>query len=166
MHVLVFQLRPEREVFRSFRKCFIRTARLNYRKYVRNICASSTKKFFSFIKSLKRDSFGITSLKTNQGLVSDNVLKAEALNHQFKSVFTQENLVNMPSMPHSIYPDMPHYHITANGVEKLLTDLDPNKATGPDVVLTRILKMEVKEIAPALATIFRISLETGELPED
>lgn len=40
--------------------------------------------------------------------------------------------------------------ISDHGIEKLLTDLDPNKATGPDGVPGRILKLGAKEIAPAL----------------
>ena len=105
-------------------------------------------------------------MKSKDGLVSENAQKAEALNQQFKSVFTQENLNNIPTMPHSDYTPMPDIHITTTGIEKLLTDLDPNKASGPDGVSARILKMGAKEIAPALATIFRRSLETGILPED
>ena len=61
---------------------------------------------------------------------------------------------------------MPDIHIHNHEVEQLLTDLDPNKATGPDSVPAHILKMGAKEIAPALATIFRKSLETGNLRED
>jgi hypothetical protein len=149
------------EVFRTLRKCVNRTARSNFRKYVRNTCATSTKKFYSLIKNLRRDSFGITTLKSKDGLVSENAQKAEALNQQFKSVFTQENLNNIPTMPHSDYTPMPDIHITTTGIEKLLTDLDPSKASGPDGVSARILKMGAKEIAPALATIFRRSFETG-----
>ena len=55
---------------------------------------------------------------------------------------------------------------TFNGIEKLLTDLNPNKATGPDNIPGRILKMGAHEVAPALVTIFRKSLESGSLPDD
>ncbi len=154
------------DTFRSMRKSVNRTIRSNFRKYVRNTCESSTKKFFSLVKNLKRDSSGISTLKSSNGMVSDNIQKAQALNHQFESVFTQETTDNIPNLPHSIYPDMPDMNISVTGVEKLLTDLNPNKATGPDGVSSHILKMGAKEIAPALATIFSKSLKTGLLPED
>ena len=53
----------------------------------------------------------------------------------------------------------------------ILTPMELNSywltlATGPDGVPARILKMGATEIAPALATILRKSLETGQLPED
>ena len=54
--------------------------------------------------------------------------------------------------------------IRADGVSKLL--LDVTKATWPDDIPARILKMGAAEIAPALTTIFRRSLETGTLPDD
>jgi hypothetical protein len=35
---------------------------------------------------------------------------------------------------------MPEITVTANGTEKLLSKLDPSKATGPDEISSRILK--------------------------
>ena len=153
------------ETFRSLRKELNRQSRRYYRKYVRDTCAVSMKKFCSFIKSLKKDSFGIPSLRGNGELVSENVKKANILNQQFESVFSQES-IDLPNIPGPKFARMPDINIDTHGTEQLLTDLDPNKATGPDGVPARILKMGATEIAPALATIFRKSLETGQLPED
>ena len=61
---------------------------------------------------------------------------------------------------------MPDIHITQKGVEKLLTNLNPNKATGPDGLSPRILKELSSQIAPILTKIFQMSLETGEIPDD
>ena len=72
----------------------------------------------------------------------------------------------MPSINKPHFPRMPDINISVEGVEKLLTDLDPGKATGPDDVPARILKMGAAEIGPALTTIFRRSLELGSLPSD
>ncbi len=105
-------------------------------------------------------------LKSNGQLISDNTSKADILNKQFESVFTHEDTTHMPCIDKQHYPQMPDINITVDGVEKLLSDLDPGKATGPDGVPARILKMGAKEIAPALTTIFRLSLESGSLPLD
>ena len=59
---------------------------------------------------------------------------------------------------------MPPIDITCQGVENLLTKLDPSKATGPDGISPRILKTLAKETAPILTTIFRHSLKTGCVP--
>ena len=154
------------ESFRSLRKHVNRLTRSNYRKYIRDTCAESSKNFWSFMKSLKNDSSGISSLRHNGVLISENSHKAEALNYQFKSVFTEEDInATMPNLGEG-FPSMPNIDISVNGIEKLLTDLNPNKATGPDNIPGRILKMGAHEVAPALATIFRKSLETGSLPDD
>ena len=59
---------------------------------------------------------------------------------------------------------MPPINITCQGVENLLTKLDPSKATGPDGISPKILKTLAKETAPILTTIFRHSLQTGCVP--
>ncbi len=101
------------------------------------------KKFYSFIKSLKRDSFGILplALRSEGRFVSENVKKADILNRQFESVFCQERLDNLQNLTTHKYPCMPDIHINNHGVKQLLTDLDPNKAIGRDGVPARVLKM-------------------------
>ena len=59
---------------------------------------------------------------------------------------------------------MPDIIITTEGVARLLHGLNPNKATGPDDILARILQLTANEIAPALQIIFQKSLDTGKLP--
>ena len=48
------------------------------------------KKFWSFVKSLKKDAFGITSLRENGILKTDTKEKADICNRQFQSAFTRE----------------------------------------------------------------------------
>ena len=55
--------------------------------------------------------------------------------------------------------------ICPEGVEKLLKNLDLNKATGPDNIGPRILQIAAEELGPALSLIFQRSLDTGDLPE-
>ncbi|XP_072047020.1 uncharacterized protein [Amphiura filiformis] len=155
------------EIFKSLRKHVNRLTRSKYRRYIRDVCAESNKKFWSLIKSLKNDSFGIPTLKSVVGCnITENKEKAEVMNDQFQSVFTQENMNNVPSITSTQFPPMPDIDISTDGVTKLLLDLDMTKATGPDEIPARILKMGAAEIAPALTTIFRRSLETGILPDD
>ena len=115
------------------------------------------------MKCLKQDTVGIPTLKMNGRLESDNTNKANILNAQFRSVFTQENDI-LPNLPPSTVPSIPNFTISIEGVSKLLSDLNPHKATGPDGVPARILKVATEEIAPALTKIFEKSLETGEVP--
>ena len=69
-------------------------------------------------------------------------------------------------------PDLPEYtdckniNITEEGVKKLLLNLDPNKACGPDGISPRLLKIVAEEVTPALTLLFRNSYQTGTLPLD
>jgi hypothetical protein len=68
----------------------------------------------------------------------DTRQKAEILNKQYHSVFTPEcENEELPSLTDN-YPSMPEITVTANGIEKLLSKLDPSKATGPDEISSRI----------------------------
>ena len=99
-------------------------------------------------------------------MISDSVQKAEVLNDQFRKVFTQEDFTNMPALDNDSYPSMPEVTVSTQGVQKLLSKLQPNKATGPNDLPARVLKEFAVEIAPALSCIFQRLLDTGILPED
>lgn len=90
--------------------------------------------------------------------MTDNIKKAELLNKQFKSVFTQEDTDHLPQITKPKFSCMPEIHVNVNGVQKLLSELNIHKATGPDEIPSRILKDYANEIAPALTVIFRKSL--------
>ena len=59
---------------------------------------------------------------------------------------------------------MNNIHVGVEGVHKLLCDLDPHKAPGPDAIPARTLKLAAEELAPVLTLIFQKSLDTGEIP--
>jgi hypothetical protein len=93
------------------------------------------KRFWSYFKSRKQESSGITSLKNKDGyLHSDTVSKADILNKQFHSVYTKEDYANMPDKGPSPYPSMMKIKVNNQGVVTLLRGLRPFKATGPDEI--------------------------------
>ena len=152
------------ERFKTERKLTHNATKNAYKDYIASVCTESPKHYWSYIKSLKVGSVGIPTLRDGAKLEADNASKAEILNRQFKSVFTSED----PNLPHesgSNIPPMPDITICPEGVEKLLKNLDPNKATGPDNIGPRILQIAAEELAPALSLIFQRSLDTGDLPE-
>ena len=61
---------------------------------------------------------------------------------------------------------MDNINITLNGILKLLDNLQPHKASGPDQIHGKILKECKDEIAPILQIIFEKSLLSGQLPKD
>ena len=63
-------------------------------------------------------------------------------------------------------PRMNAITVSTEGVTKLLKDLNPSKAMGPDKLHPRILKELAAELGPVFAHLFQQSLDTGEIPEE
>ena len=127
---------------------------------------SKPKNLFSYIKSTRTENSGVAPLKHNGTLVTDTQEKANILNHQFQSVFTNETNTNIPDKGTSPHPQMPDIHINNNGILKLLSNINPHKACGPDNINGRVLKELKEHVAPILTLIFTKSLQTGQTPKD
>ena len=87
-------------------------------------------------------------------LHSDSRRKAEILNQQFCSVFTDEDTTNMPKLEGPPTTPMNNIEITQSGITKLLSELNVDKAPGPDELPNLLLKNAAKEISPFLTDIF------------
>ncbi|XP_071132943.1 uncharacterized protein [Mytilus edulis] len=124
------------------------------------------KKFWQYVKSKKRDSCGVAPLISNGKLMEDNKGKAEALNHQFVSVFTDENTSSKPKLNGSPSPDIDHLEITVEGVRKLLSNVNPKKANGPYNIPNRVLKKCATSISPYITTLFKKKYDKGAVPND
>ncbi|KAL8614200.1 hypothetical protein ACOMHN_026417 [Nucella lapillus] len=137
----------------------------------RTLC---TKQFWTYIKHQRASQSGVPPLKVQGRLVTDSKAKAEALNSQFFTAFSEGKQYKSTevhekcSMPGSRedFPTMPVFSITPPGVEKLLANLNPAKAAGPDNISPRVLKTLASEVSPLLTSIFQRSLSTGCVPED
>ena len=122
------------------------------------------KKFWGYIKSLKKDASGVAPLKQDGVLVSDAKGKSNILNKQYASVFTEEDTTSVPDLGHSRHPKMQVPSINIKGVQKLLTNLNPSKAAGPDQLHPRFLKEVAEELSPLYTALFQKSLEEGYVP--
>ena len=156
--------------YRTFQKeckCHLRKAEWDYvsTNIIDGLNNSNTKPFWKYVKSKRQESGGIAPLKKGTNLISDSKGKAELLLNQFKSVFTKPTNNDLPStriQSKKIRPII----IDQKGLEKLLANINPSKASGPDNIPNRILKECAIHLAPILKTILQCSLDTGELPKD
>ena len=148
----------------------------------------ATKKLYSLLKNSKMDSKTSAPLKKDGQLHTNTTDKANILNKQFQSVFTpktplklsqlsrmavQDSVDNglldpsqIPSETHSSVPQMPNITVSLNGILKLLKDLNPHKAAGPDQLKPLVLQRLRTVIAPVLQVIYQKSLDTGRVPKD
>ena len=98
-------------------------------------------------------------------LISDSKGKANLL-QQFQSVFTQTTGTTLPSTKIQCKNKMKAIIIKQEGLEKLLSKVNPSKSSGPDNIPNRILKECAVQLAPILQKIFQVSIDTGDLPKD
>ena len=77
-------------------------------------------------------------------------------------------------MEHNLYADFDFvqscsFHfvpITVDSVLDILLSLNVNKATGPDGIPARILKLSAPAVADTLVTLFNASLDEAAFPSD
>ena len=167
-----------KERLKSLKKDIPKATREAYWSYTENLITETgeeysknkNKKLWTFIQHRKTDSIDIAPLKEH-GLLKDTPReKAEILNTQFSSVFTTDDPSEFPDQTpwqeDLQHPEITNIRISEDGVEKLLKDLNPHKAMGPDGLHPRILKQLASTIAPFLQIIFQMSLNTGKVPSD
>ena len=125
----------------------------------------NNKRFFSFVKSKKSDIMGVSPLLDEGTIHTNDSDIAEILNNQYASVFSTDDGTT-PDVNDSEAPTMDTITFTKNGILKLLKQLDPTKASGPDGISTRMLKECCNEVVEALVLIFSASLKQGKVPDD
>ena len=138
--------------------------------YVNNIIESAfqeadTKPFWKFIRPKPGGNIGVAPLKSQGKLFADGWSKAEILNNQYKSVFTEKSS-DIPTSCGPNFPPIGNIQVNINGVQKLLSNIKANNATWPDNIPCRILKEAAPELAQILTDIFQHSLRDGVLPDN
>ena len=87
------------------------------------------KRFWSYIKSLRKDTGGIAPLQDKGRLHDDQKDKADILNRQYESTWTREDKTNIPAPDGNPFPSIKDIHVTKEGITKLLQKLNLGKAS-------------------------------------
>ena len=78
----------------------------------------SPKSLWSYIRALHREEAGVPTLRTSSGLpATSDCAKANVLNEQFQSVFTDEDMQSLPSCK-KLFPDMTEINFYIDDVIK------------------------------------------------
>ena len=121
------------------------------------------KRFWKFIKCKTTDLNGVACLKVDGKLINEPKLKAEALNRQFQSVFTNETEFITQSPRRA--PSMPNIHITTSGVWSCSLTSTQAKHLDQTVSAQGIEELSCV-LADPLARLFRKSLSSGHILND
>ena len=125
----------------------------------------SKRQFWKYIKAKRKDDVGISTIAVDGKPCTDAKSKAESLNSYFKPVFTKKDTENLSNLADSssevLFPNISDVTFSVEGIRQLLSNLDTNKASGPDEIPSFILKQFSVEISPILQVIFTKSLSSG-----
>ena len=100
--------------YRSMKAKVQRAERQAYWQYVENLIEEGDengeqrhgkqKRFWSYIKALRKDNSGVAPLKENGKMHADPLDKSNILNRQYESTFTREDEANIPQPEGQPYP--------------------------------------------------------------
>jgi hypothetical protein len=99
------------------------------------------KRFWKYVKSVTKKSTCPHFLRDGQSFISDPKKKADMFNSFFQSVFSEDPATSLQQestqrSPHTLSG----FELSISEVYKVLTNIEPNKACGPDNLPGRILK--------------------------
>ena len=149
-------------------KNLIRSAKRNMEKKLAHDKEGNKKHFFSYVKKKTKSKAGTGPIVNSTGdLLTDEKDMATELNQYFSSVFTREDTTNIPEPPTMpTRSKLTSSFITSQKVRKKIQKLKAHSAAGPDAITPRLLQQCVDQLSPVLATIFRKSLDQGQVPEE
>ena len=142
------------------------------RKYNRDIeleiaknIKSDPKRFYAYVSTKLKPKDKIANLtKPDNTLTESNHEKAEVLNSFFASVFTKENVSNIPTFNTRTPAKLLTVGITTKQMEDKLKNLNITKSEGPDGLHPRILKELAHELAHPLKLLFDKTILQEKIP--
>ena len=152
-------------------KQLVRKAKITMEKNIALNVKRDPKRFWQYANSKRKIKTGIPDLIVSLGngevkTTKGDGEKAEALANFFTSVFTIEPECDIPTIdPLPIEHPCVNHVLRQSDILKLLNTLDVSKSLGPDGLHPKALKELAGVLLKPLATIFIVSLSTGEVPE-
>ena len=126
------------------------------------------KSFWHYVNTSLKTRLDIDAIKRIDGsLASSDQEKADLLNSYFSSVFTREDLSNIPNF--EVNEDIPlldNISISPSMVWREINKLKSEKSTGPDGWPIQVLKQCSQQISLPLSILFNKSFQSGHLPRD
>ena len=180
-------LKNKRYLFKIYKKYKTATAFYNYtsarnkvslkiklmKKSRENDIAKNIKQnpkaFYEYISSKLVKKEGVHELLNENGdLTNNDKEKCDIINKFFSSVFTKEDLNDIPDFTYDndILNPLETCDITLHDMEKALLNLNPNKSPGPDHLHPKLLKSCAVALAKPLKFLFDKTLSEGILPND
>ena len=157
-----------KEQFKNTEKQCKKAVRAAKRRFEKNIAKNGNKRpFNAYIKSKTKSRDNVGPLKEGNEFISDNEHMASILNNAFTSVFSNEDVTNIPTCPttsgdHSISQT----YFTPDVIVKKIKKLKISSSAGPDGISSMFLHEHAVSLSVPLAILYNRSMQTGCVPED
>ena len=136
--------------------------------HVANQSKTNPKEFYNFIREKRMSTSSIGPIINENGDFTNNEEQiCSILNNFFASVFTKEDLSNIPMVPavqNYNNNTLNGFSIAESDVSKCIDKLKVTKSPGPDMISPRVLKEAKSELVKPLTVIFNKSLQSGLIP--
>ena len=131
-------------------------------------CSSDhiNKKFWSYVKSSNNTHRIPNSVNYNGCHRTDSAEQAELFNKFFYDQFSDESTYDIPIDDCNLNNQLFNIQFDHMEICKLLRQINPNKAHGPDGIHGMILKKCAATLSYPLSTLFRASYNSGQIPND
>lgn len=127
----------------------------------------SPKVFWRYINSRLKAKAQVEDLRRGDGSFARTCQeKAEDLNDFFSSIFTTENMNDMPNIQDrsdGCLIDTVDFDV--EDIKQRMKRLSPNKSPGPDRILSKVLREAAEQLCQPFQTLFQASLLNGTLPD-
>jgi ribonuclease P/MRP protein subunit RPP40 len=147
----------------------VKDAKWNFEKKLAENIKKDTKSFFTYVRSRSKAKPKTGPLLDEHGEdVADTKKMAEIFNDYFTTVFTAEDVSNLPNVGALGTTEMVLNDITVTEeiVRDKLCAVREDKAAGPDDLLPRFLAAVRQEICKPVCMIFKQSLAEASVPAD
>ena len=147
----------------------IRNAKRKHENKIACNIKTDPKLYYRYARSKMQVKEGIGPLRDENNVETTDIEEMSTiLNNYFATVFTEEDVTNVPTP--TIFnvnnEEVDDIDLSPEAVYDKLKSLDPEKAPGNDNINPAILRNAAKELAVPLSIIFKESLSSGEVPED
>ena len=145
----------------------VKEARKSFERKLAAECRTNNKGLWRYINSRLHNKSKIQKLRRTDGtLTASDLEAAETLSDQFFSVFTQEDMSDIPVIPEKPLQTtaVSTFNITEQHVEKILKKLKIDKTPGIDGMHPRILKELATVIKTPLTLIYKKTIAESHLP--
>src|SRR6218665_2030398 len=149
-----------------------RVAIKNFEQKLSRNVEEDSKGFYNYVRSKQKRKERAGPLKRdvgNEEVIVDDEDAAEVLNTYFSSVFTLEDLGNIPEPNQTCLASgngLTQIIFTKENVVEQLKTLKTDKGPGIDDLHPKFLHEVREEIGEALALIFNKSMQTGDVPQE